>query len=155
MSRHLSFAILFVVLGSISTGASAKNGVYRCGSSYSQKPCTDAVVVDVQDARTQAQKVQADAAIRRDTATGNAMEKERLAREERERAAQARLAAADNKQSAPQPKKAASAADTKDTAKRAKAQQKKRAPAQHTPEVFVASEPGTKIKPKSSKAKQP
>ena len=57
--RHISLITsILIALGSIPTGASAQN-VYRCGSSYSQKPCPDAVVVDVEDTRSNSQKVEA------------------------------------------------------------------------------------------------
>ncbi|QTN29995.1 hypothetical protein HZ993_09405 [Rhodoferax sp. AJA081-3] len=156
MNRSLSIAIIVIAIYSISTGASGQNGVYRCGNSYSQKPCTDAVVVDVQDARTAEQKIQADATIRRDTATANAIEKERLAQEARQRAAQAKLTAAEKKQSAPKPQKTADALDTADTTA-AKSKRKKSTSAKQkaTPEVFIASAPTDKNKPGARPAKRP
>jgi hypothetical protein len=55
--------------------------VYRCGSTYSQIPCADGTTLEVQDARTRIQKSQADAAIKSEAATANAMEKARLKEE--------------------------------------------------------------------------
>jgi hypothetical protein len=156
MNRNLAFATIVIAIYSISTGAIGQSGVYRCGNSYSQKPCTDGVVVDVQDARTAEQKSQADATIRRDTATANAMEQERLAQEARQRAAQAKLTAAEKKQSASKPQKTAAAMDTADTtaakSKRKKSTSAKRKP---KPEVFIASAPTDKSKPSARPGKQP
>jgi protein subunit release factor B len=93
MKLNNLFAMFFIVMCSISTGATGQN-VYRCGNAYSQKPCTDSVVVDVQDARTPAQKAESDALIKRDSASANAMEKARLKEEAQQRADNAKLAAA-------------------------------------------------------------
>ncbi len=158
MNRNLALATIVIAIYSISTGAIGQNGVYRCGNSYSQKPCTDAVVVDVQDARTAEQKKQADATIRRDTATADAMEKDRLAQEARQRAAQAKQTAAEKKQSASKPQKTVTAKDTADTtATKSKGKGKKNTPAKHklTPEVFIASAPTDKSKPSARPGKQP
>lgn len=148
MNPSLAIAIITVAICSISTGAIGQSGVYRCGNSYSQKPCTDAVVVDVQDSRTPDQKVQAEATIRRDTATGNAMEKARLAQEARQRTAQDKLTAAERKQSASNPKKAATPVDTTET-NTAKSKRKKSTATQQKAksQVFIASTPGEKTKP--------
>jgi hypothetical protein len=156
MNRSVTFTIITVASYLMSTGAIGQNGIYRCGNSYSQKPCTDAVVVDVQDARTPDQKVQADATIRRDTATGNAMEKARLAQEARQRTAQAKLTAAEQKQSESNPKKAATPVDTADTTT-AKNKRKKSTATQKkpTPEVFIASAPADKSKPDTRPGKRP
>lgn len=156
MNRSLSFATVFIALYSISTGASGQNGVYRCGNSYSQKPCADAVVIDVKDARTSEQKIQADATIRRDTATANTMEKERLAQEASQRAAQAKLTAAEKKHSAPKTKKAATPVNAEDNTA-AKSKRKKNTAAQQKsrPEVFIASAPEDKSKTSARPGKRP
>lgn len=162
MNRHLALATIVIATCSISTGAiglelgSRQNGIYRCGNSYSQKPCPDAVVVDVKDARTAEQKIQADATIRRDTATANAMEQERLAQEARQRAAQAKLNAAEKKQAVSKQQKATNAGDAADTTatktKRKKSTSAKQKPA---PEVFIASTPTDKNKPNGRSGKRP
>lgn len=64
MNKHPSIALLFVAILIVTTGAKGQN-VYRCGNSYSQKPCTDGVVIDVQDTRTPAQKADSDALAKR------------------------------------------------------------------------------------------
>lgn len=80
MKAPLFFAIIFAAIYPLSTGAMAQK-VYRCGNNYSQTPCPDAVVVEVQDARSTSQKNETDARIRRETATADAMEKKRLQEE--------------------------------------------------------------------------
>ncbi len=74
-------ATLFIAAYAISTGVMSQK-VYRCGSTYSQIPCADGgVAIEPQDARTKAQKTQADAVIRSDAVTAKSMEKERLQQE--------------------------------------------------------------------------
>jgi len=53
--------------------------IYRCGNTYSQTPCADAVVVSADDSRTAAQKAQTDAATAQATRQAAQMERERLA----------------------------------------------------------------------------
>ncbi len=91
MNKHPSIALLFVAILIVTTGAKGQN-VYRCGNSYSQKPCTDGVVIDVQDTRTPAQKADSDALARREAATANSLEKARLKEESRQRAEPAKTA---------------------------------------------------------------
>ena len=158
MNPRLAFATIFIAFYSISIGAIGQTGVYRCGNSYSQKPCNDAVLVDVQDTRTAEQKVQADDNTRRDSETGKAMERERLAQEARQRAAEAKLAAAEKKQSAPKPKSTANAVETADaTATAPKGKRKKSTKAQKkpSPQVFTANASADKNKPGARTRKQP
>lgn len=148
--KHISsITIILIAIGSISTGASAQN-VYRCGNSYSQKPCPDAVVVDVKDTRSTAQKVEADAKIRRETAQVQAIEKARLKDDAQRRTAQAKLAAAEHKKSAPKIKKTASPSEAADaSAPKAKSTKSasKTQPMKKEPEYFVARAPADKTKP--------
>ena len=60
--------------------------VYKCGSTYSQIPCPNGVVINT-DARSSAQKAQADLATARDARTASAMEKARLLQEKADLAA--------------------------------------------------------------------
>jgi len=92
MKHTTSLAAFLIAIFSISTGAFGQS-VYRCGNTYSQKPCADGVQVDVQDARTPAQKAESEAAVRREASTANAMEKARLQEEAQLRAANAKPAA--------------------------------------------------------------
>jgi len=82
MHRLFSIALFLIAASALSTGASAQNA-YKCGNSYSQTPCPDAVPVDAGDKRTSAQKMQADAATARTAQTANAMEKDRLTLEKK------------------------------------------------------------------------
>ena len=68
--------------------ASAQSAVYRCGSTYSQSPCPQAQFVDVDDARTDAQRGDAQLLAASDKRLGDQMASERLARD----AAQTRAA---------------------------------------------------------------
>jgi len=79
--RALSIAIFLVAACAVSTGAWGQK-VYRCGASYSQTPCPDAVALDADDARSTTQKAQADRATARDVKTANTLEKTRLKEEE-------------------------------------------------------------------------
>lgn len=140
-------AILFIASHAVSTGANAEE-VYRCGSTYSQKPCPDAVVVDVQDGRTPAQKAEADAKTRHETAQVNAIEKARQREEAQRRADNAKLAALEHKKSASKPKKAASSPDTADaSATKSKSKKSASKKLKKEPEVFIASAPTDKTKP--------
>ncbi len=80
MKSSILFAIIFIAACALSTGAAAQK-VYRCGSAYSQTPCPDAVVVEVEDTRSKAQKSESDMRVRHEAATANAMEKARLQEE--------------------------------------------------------------------------
>lgn len=61
-------------------GAQAQD-IYRCGGSYSNKPCPGGTVVPIDDARSAEQRAQTEAATRRDAKAAQLMEKERLKRE--------------------------------------------------------------------------
>lgn len=81
MSHRPLFAIFLIATGAVFTSAQAQN-IYRCGDSYSQSPCPGGVAIDASDSRTRAQKAQTEAATQRDRQTADALEKERLKREE-------------------------------------------------------------------------
>jgi hypothetical protein len=55
--------------------------IYRCGDSYSQKPCPGGKLVEADDARSAGQKAQTDQAVRRDAKAADALEKARLKEE--------------------------------------------------------------------------
>lgn len=78
--RKIQCAVLvgffFAGLGS----ASAQTPVYKCATQYSDTPCPQAVEVKADDARSSTQKSQADASTKRTAATGNELEKKRLAK---------------------------------------------------------------------------
>jgi hypothetical protein len=81
VTRPLTVALIFVASCAMSMRASGQNVVYRCGSSYSQTPCAGGVVVEANDARSQADKAAADKATARDMKQANAMEKTRIREE--------------------------------------------------------------------------
>jgi hypothetical protein len=98
MSRSRSVllnALLLIAACAVSTGAWGQR-VYRCGTSYSQTPCPDGAIVDADDARSAAQKTQADQATLRDVKTANTLEKTRL-KDEKAAVAQSLPAAKDSK----------------------------------------------------------
>lgn len=156
MNKLLRIATFFVAAYALCAGASAQN-VYKCGNTYSQKPCPDGIVVDVQDARTPAQKAEADAKTRREMAQVNAIEKAHEKEEAQARATQAKRDAAERKKAAAaKPRTAASDADTtqavtpKGKGKKAHSTKRKK-----DPETFVASTPADKTQgaPASGKDK--
>lgn len=73
-------ATLMVCLAA-SAGASAQSAVYRCGSAYSDSPCPQARLVDVDDTRTEAQRADARLLATSDKRLGDQMANERLARD--------------------------------------------------------------------------
>jgi len=137
MKHTTSSAAVFIACCVLSTGAQSQK-VYRCGDTYSQKPCADAVVVDVSDPRSQTQKARADAETRRELAAANAMEKARLKEEAQMRSDRV-------KQTPSQAKKATSPAQSASAAADASRSgvAPKQAPKNHTkkkkePEFFTA-----------------
>lgn len=61
--------------------AAGAQAIYRCGDSYSQKPCPGGKLVEADDARSAGQKAQTDQAVRRDAKAADALEKARLKEE--------------------------------------------------------------------------
>jgi hypothetical protein len=76
----LTLAIFSIAIGAQAGRAGAQN-VYRCGESYSQQPCAGGAVVPTDDARSPAQRAQANAAAQRDKQAAEGMEKARLKQE--------------------------------------------------------------------------
>lgn len=74
------FAIVLISICIASKGLQAQN-IYKCGNSYSQTPCVGASTLNINDARTAAQKQQTDAATRTDAKLAQSLEKSRLAQE--------------------------------------------------------------------------
>jgi hypothetical protein len=83
MKTNCLLAIAALLVSALAT-ASAEESVYRCGNSYSHRPCKTAVAVDVDDSRTE---VQRQAALR--VATRDAQLADTLTRERRQRDAAA------------------------------------------------------------------
>ena len=137
------FLIAFCVLSTAAPGQK----VYRCGDTYSQKPCADAVVIDVGDPRSPAQKAQADAETRRELAAANAMEKARLKEEAQMRSDRAKLAQTQAKKTSTPPQNAASAADASHTGAASKQANKSHAKKKKEPEFFTTRSAAPKTKP--------
>lgn len=143
MKQLPTFATILIAACLISTGARGQE-VYRCGNTYSQRPCPDAMVVDVQDARSKTQKTESDASIRHEAAAGNAMEKARLKAEAQQRADNAKAASAQNKKTASKPKGAASDPAPGDASASSSQPNKghaKKKPKKKEPEFFTAKAP--------------
>jgi hypothetical protein len=79
-------ALALLAVGAVSMNSNAQP-TYKCGNSYSQTPCPDAVLVNTEDRRTSAQKLQTDQATQRDARVADAMEKARLQQEAKDLAA--------------------------------------------------------------------
>jgi hypothetical protein len=139
MFKLLTIAIFLEALCALSTGVQAQT-VYKCGTTYSQTPCPEAVPVKVEDSRDAAQKKQADAVILSNKKTGQLMEKERLAQEKKELADNHPITPAIKAQTEPVAKPL-----TKITPKRVK-------PKTNQPENFVTQVPGTGKKAAPKKA---
>jgi len=125
--QHHAFriAIFLIAVCALLTRAEAQK-VYKCGNIYSQIPCHDAATLESGDSRTPAQKAQADANTARTAAVASQMEKERLAQEKRDLAAQTALNT---------PPKSKSGVDAKTPRPASKKKKKKE------PEFFTAQAP--------------
>jgi hypothetical protein len=77
MTKQFHPAALLLALSALWLPAQADT-VYRCGESYSNSPCAGATVVATDDARSAAQRADTQAAVKRDAALAQAMEKDRL-----------------------------------------------------------------------------
>jgi hypothetical protein len=74
----------FILVAACALGAmqpAAAQGVYRCGDSYSQKPCPGGALVQTDDARSDGQRAAAREVAQRDGKAADAMEKARLKEE--------------------------------------------------------------------------
>jgi hypothetical protein len=79
MNRNLAaFILATAAAGALPAGAQE---IYRCGDSYSQKPCPGGALVQAQDARSASQRVQTSQAAQRDAKAARALEKARLKEE--------------------------------------------------------------------------
>lgn len=137
MKHSIPFAAFFIACCALSTGVQSQK-VYRCGDTYSQKPCADAVVIDVGDPRSQTQKARADAETRRELAAANAMEKARLKEEAQMRSGPAKLAPSQAKKTASPAQNAAPAADVSHTGGAPKQAPKSHTKKKKEPEFFTA-----------------
>ena len=80
MNKTTRIALCCALLA-LGAGRAAAEDIYRCGDSYSQKPCPGGKVVQVEDARSASQRAQTSQAAQRDAKAADAMEKARLKEE--------------------------------------------------------------------------
>ncbi len=106
MFKLLPFALILIAGVAINTRATGMN-VYKCGSTYSQTPCESAVPMRVEDGRSAAQKVQADAATKHQARTANTLEETRVKEESQALATAIKLNQASAKAAAQNSKKKA------------------------------------------------
>jgi len=99
------WACAILVTGASTMGAAQAQTIYRCGTTYSDTPCAQAVAVPTADPRTPAQKAQTDEATARSASLAGQMEKTRRADEAaaQERTKAQALAAAQTAKAAPKP----------------------------------------------------
>ena len=152
MKKLICIATFFIASYAIPTGASGQE-VYRCGNAYSQKPCPDAVRVDVQDARTNAQKAEADANTQREATAADAMERARQKEEAQQRAANAKLASAQARKATTKPRVSASTPTEDGTSAATGKTKKKASKKKKQPEFFTAHAAPDKPKAAASAAK--
>jgi hypothetical protein len=99
------WACAILVTAASTMGATQAQTIYRCGTSYSDTPCAQAVAVPTADPRTPAQKAQTDEATARASGLAGQLEKARRADEAaaQERTQAQALAAAQTAKAAPKP----------------------------------------------------
>ena len=137
------FAILFIAINSIGTGAWGQI-VYKCGNAYSQQPCPGGTLVDASDARTGEQKTASDLASQRNAKAADAQEQARLKKDK----ADLQAVAPAVKPAKPQAAAASQAKDSRPP------QHKANKPKLSSPDEFkaqVPGEPGVKDKKKTAK----
>lgn len=145
-------ATIFIAISALSTSVAAQK-VYRCGSSYSQTPCPEAVIVEVEDRRSASQKSASEAQVRRDASIADAMEKQRLQEEAQAIADRSTTPPAHSKKKSrtastpvPTTSSTGNAAATSDKAP-PKAKGKKNEPAFFTARVLPGKKPSSTGKP--------
>jgi len=136
------WACAIFVTGASAMGATQAQTIYRCGTSYSDTPCAQAVTVPTADPRTPAQKAQTDEATSRSANLAGQLEKARRADEAaaQQRTQAQTLAAAQAAKAAPKPQ-----AD--------EAPEKSKSGGKHKKAAGAAAEKVSK--PKLSKPKKP
>ena len=117
MKSHAVLLAVLLLAGATPGPGALGQQVYKCGSSYSQKPCAGAVTVDVTDTRTRAQKAETEAAAVQSAKLADQLEKERLTLEKasaakppktepvKKKASATGAAAASTAKAGPKPKK--------------------------------------------------
>ena len=139
MTRSIN-ALIFVAILALPAWTLAQQ-TYKCGNGYSDTPCPGGVAVPNADARSAAQKAQAETAARRDSKLADGLEKDRLKAEA--------AAARDGAAKAPVAKMAPAPAEAASTAAGTHSKKKKH----KEPEFFTAQVPGEGKARKSAAAK--
>lgn len=139
-----AFAMTLLAL----TAVARAETIYRCGSTYSQTPCTDGKQLDIDDSRDPSRKKEVDAATRRDKQLANQLERERLLRDKA--AVSALTKSAQAKKAAP----AAVALTSSDTTATL-ITPKRPKPALYKPKGFNAVVPGSDQKSRNAKRAAP
>lgn len=124
-------AIVFISLFLATQGLQAQT-IYKCGNTYSQVPCPGASSLNLNDTREPAQKLQMDAATRRDAELAKELVKNRTAQEKLAKARPPIATPVSTTAAPPSSNNAVSVI----TPKRIQPKHKK-------PDAFVASVPGT------------
>lgn len=91
-SKCLLIIAIFIATNAVMTGAQAEN-IYKCGNTYSQSPCADGKLLNIDDSRDPQQRIQRDAATQREAELAKDMTKTRLANEKSLRATQTKRSA--------------------------------------------------------------
>jgi hypothetical protein len=107
MRQKIAMALACAWMAAAAAGATAEE-IYRCGTSYSNKPCPGGQQVQAADPRSASERAQAGEAAKRDAKAADAMEKARL-KEEAKPAPVVVLSGKTINQPAEAPKPAASA----------------------------------------------
>lgn len=130
MNAWTTIAIVFIPLAAATTATMGQK-IYRCGSEYSQVPCSNGVVVEADDPRSSAQKAKSDAMIQRNAAAAQTMETSRLKEESALRSASTGRITSSNKKKHKAAQHAANttiASDTDNEEKKEKKASKKKEP---------------------------
>jgi hypothetical protein len=136
--------LVLPALAALAIGHSASaQQVYRCGNSYSQTPCTGAVAVQTDDARTEEQRASARQALASDKALAKELEATRRKDEATALAREKALASSAAAHKKPEAKKV----EVTKTAKKAGGTRTAKVKA---PEFFTATDGAVSSKKKSS-----
>ena len=81
MNRNVPILMVVTACTLAAMQPAAAQNVYRCGDTYSQRPCAGGTLVPTDDARSDAQRAEARAAAQKNGKAADAMEKARLKEE--------------------------------------------------------------------------
>jgi len=133
------FAAAIIAAGAFAAGAAAAQ-TWRCGNSYSDRPCDNGRLIDTDDARSKAQQHDAGAAARRNAKVADTLAQDRQRLEAAAPRGPAVVAMPSDATPAPAPKRS----EAPKTPKRSKTRTRQ------PPEYFTARDPLWKPKAKAS-----